>query len=319
MPDVVVAEVVRSGFVESRHWGSAVAVDSDSAVIWSVGDVAGPVFPRSSNKPLQAVAMVGAGLVLRGRLLALACASHSGEPFHLEGVREMLATGGLDESALQTPPDWPLDETARIAAIRSGADPSALAMNCSGKHAAMLLTCAVNGWELDSYRDFSAPVQRAISTTFEQLTGEAVAAVGVDGCGAPLLATSLTGLARAFSRLRLAPAGTAEHAVADAITGFPTYVSGSRRDEALLLQAMPGVIAKVGAEGSYALALPDGVAVALKIADGAARARHVVLAQILRLLGHDHPVLEQVAAAPVLGHGLPVGEIRAVVSRQIPG
>jgi L-asparaginase II len=317
VPDVIVAEVVRSGFVESCHWGSAVAVDAAGDVILSAGDVSKPVFPRSSNKPLQAAAMVSAGLPLRGRLLALACASHSGEPFHLDGVREMLATAGLSESVLQTPPDWPLDETARIAAIRDGADPSALAMNCSGKHAAMLLTSAANGWDLDSYRRPSAPVQVAIGEGFERLTGEPVAAVGVDGCGAPLLATSLTGLARAFSRLRLAPAGTAEHAVAEAITGFPTYVSGSRRDEALLLQAMPGVIAKAGAEGSYALALPDGVAVALKIADGAARARPVVMAQVLRLLGHDHAVLDQVATVPVFGHCHPVGEIRGVVDRQL--
>lgn len=313
MPHVVVAEVVRSGFVESCHWGSAVVVDAGGGVSWSIGDVEGPVFPRSCNKPLQVAAMVKAGLQLRGRLLALACASHSGEPFHLDGVREMLATVGLSESALQTPPDWPLDEQARVQAIRSGAEPSALAMNCSGKHAAMLVTSAVNGWDTDSYRQRSAPVQQVIARTFEELTGAPVDVVGIDGCGAPLLGTSLTGLARAFSRLRSAPENTAEHAVAEAIAEFPTYVSGTRRDEALLLQAMPGVIAKAGAEGSYALALPDGRAVALKIADGAARARPVLMAQILRQLGLTHPVLDQVGTQLVLGHDRPVGEVRSCV------
>lgn len=309
----MVAEVVRSGFVEGCHWGSAVALDAEGAVSWSVGDPGSPIFPRSCNKPLQASAMVRSGLTLRGRLLAMATASHSGEPFHLDAVRDVLAGAGLDESALQTPPDWPLDEQARLDLVRSGAQPSALAMNCSGKHAAMLATCMANGWDVATYRDPDHPLQQAISATFEELTGEPVAALGMDGCGAPLLATSLTGLARAFRRIRLAPAGSAEHAVAEAITGFPTYVSGTRRDEALLLQAMPGVIGKSGAEASYALALPDGTAVALKIADGADRARPVLMAAILRRLGREHPVLDEVGTRVVLGHGDAVGSVRAVV------
>jgi L-asparaginase II len=313
VPHVVVAEVVRSGFVEGQHWGSAVAVSPDGSVRWSVGEVHEPLFPRSSNKPLQAAGMVRAGLPVRDRLLALACASHSGEPFHVEGVRELLASAGLDESALQTPPDWPLDEIARLDYVRAGGEPSPVAMNCSGKHAAMLATCVVNGWDPASYRDASHPVQQAIAETFADLTGAPVAAVGMDGCGAPLLATSLTALARAFSRIRLARPGSAEHAVAEAVSGFPTYVSGSRRDEATLMNAMPGVVAKAGAEGFYAVALPDGTALALKIADGATRARPVVMAAALRLLGYDSPVLDVVGTYAVLGHGEPVGEVRAVL------
>ena len=313
MPHVVVAEVVRSGFVEGQHWGSAVAVSPDGSVRWSVGEADEPMFPRSSNKPLQAAGMVRAGLPVRDRLLALACASHSGEPFHVDGVRELLASAGLDESALQTPPDWPLDEIARLDYVRAGGEPSPAAMNCSGKHAAMLVTCVVNGWDPASYRDASHPVQQAIAETFADLTGTPAAAVGMDGCGAPLLATSLTALARAFSRIRLARPGSAEHAVAEAVSGFPTYVSGSRRDEATLMNAMPGVVAKAGAEGFYAVALPDGMAVALKIADGATRARPVVMAAALRLLGYDSPVLDEVGTYAVLGHGEPVGEVRAVL------
>ena len=313
MPHVVVAEVVRSGFVEGQHWGSAVAVSPDGSLRWSVGEVDEPIFPRSSNKPLQAAAMVRAGLPVRERLLALACASHSGEPFHVDGVREMLAGAGLDESALQTPPDWPLDELARLDHVRAGGAASPITMNCSGKHAAMLLTCVANGWDPGAYRDPSHPVQEAIAEAFADLTGAPVAAVGMDGCGAPLLATSLTGLARAFSRIRLAPPGTAEHAVAEAVSCFPTYVSGNRRDEAALIQAVPGMVAKAGAEGCYALAMPDGTAVALKIADGAARARPVVMAAVLRQLGYDFPVLDEVGTAVVLGHGEPVGVIRAVL------
>jgi L-asparaginase II len=313
VPHVVVAEVVRSGFVEGQHWGSAVALSPDGSLRWSVGEVNEPMFPRSSNKPLQAAAMVRAGMPVRDRLLALACASHSGEPFHLEGVREMLGSAELDESALQTPPDWPLDEIARLDYIRAGGVASPIAMNCSGKHAAMLLTCVVNGWDPASYRDPAHPVQQAIAETFADLTGAPVPAVGMDGCGAPLLAASLTSVARAFSRIRQAPPGTAEHAVAQAVSSFPTYVSGSRRDEATLMRAMPGAVAKAGAEGFYALALQDGTAVALKIADGAARARPVVMAAVLRLLGYDSPVLDEVGTAVVLGHGEPVGEVRAVL------
>src|SRR5687768_6485904 len=139
----VVAEIVRSGFVEGHHYGSVVALAADGSVDWSVGAVDVPVLPRSCNKPLQALAMVRLGLDLPPDLLALTCASHSGEDFHLDGVRRTLATAGLDESALQTPPDWPLDDTAREAAIRAGRERDRISMNCSGKHAAMLATCVL--------------------------------------------------------------------------------------------------------------------------------------------------------------------------------
>jgi L-asparaginase II len=313
VPHVVVAEVVRSGFVEGCHWGSAVVVDPDGAVRWSLGDPAAAVFPRTCNKPIQAVAMVRAGLALRGRMLALCCASHSGEPFHLEGVREILGGAGLDETALQTPSDWPVEPRVRTAYLLAGGEPAPVAMNCSGKHAGMLATCVVNDWDVGTYREAAHPLQRRIVDTFEELTGEPVTATGVDGCGAPVLGSTLTGLARAFGRLRSAPAGTAEHAVAEAVSGFPTYVSGTQRDEALLIRAIPGAVAKIGAEACYALALPDGTAVALKIADGGDRARPVLMSAILRRLGHDGPVLEQVGRHTILGHGEPVGEVRAVV------
>ena len=313
MPHVVVAEVVRSGFVEGYHWGSAVVVDPDGAVSWSLGDPTAALFPRSCNKPIQAAAMVRVGLPLRDRLLALCCASHSGEPFHLEGVREILDSTGLDETALQTPPDWPVEPRVRTAYLRAGGEPAPIAMNCSGKHAGMLATCVVNGWDVSTYRDPAHPLQQQIVHTFEELTGEPVTATGVDGCGAPVLGSTLTGLARAFGRLRSAPAGTAEHAVAEAVSGFPTYVSGTQRDEALLIRAIPGAVAKIGAEACYALALPDGTAVALKIADGGDRARPVLMSAILRRLGHEGPVLEQVGRHTILGHGEPVGEVRAVV------
>jgi L-asparaginase II len=313
---VVVAEVVRSGFVEGHHRGSVVALAVDGKTAWSAGDVTSPVLPRSCNKPLQALGMVHLGLDLPPDLLALVCASHSGEPFHLDGVRRILALGGLDVDALQTPEDYPLDDTAKVAAIRAGEEPSSLAMNCSGKHAGMLLTCVVNGWDTATYRSPDHPLQQGIAKTFAEATGEPVAVTAVDGCGAPLLSTSLTGLAHGFRALAVATDGP-ERRIADAIRAHPEYVSGTTRDELRLLGAIPGAIGKAGAEACYAVALADGRAYALKIDDGGARARPVVMAEALRRdgvptdAGVDAAALDDTGRVPVLGAGEPVGEIRA--------
>ena len=313
----VVAEIVRSGFVEGHHYGSVVALTADGQVDWSVGAVDVPILPRSCNKPIQALAMVRLGLDLPDELLALACASHSGEPFHIEGVRRILAAADIDEAALQTPPDYSLDEDARAEMIRAGEAKSPIAMNCSGKHAAMLVTCALNGWELATYREADHPLQQAIAETFAELTGEPVTTVAVDGCGAPLLSASLIGLARAFARLATAPDG-AEARVAGAIRRHPEWVSGTRRDERSLLTALPGSIGKAGAESCYALALPDGRAFALKTDDGAPRVRPVLMAAALRRSrvdaepGVDAAAVWRSGVVELLGGGRPVGEIRAV-------
>jgi L-asparaginase II len=320
---VVVAELVRSGFVEGHHYGSVVALDPGGAVDWAVGSVVEPILARSSNKPVQALGMVRLGLDLPPDLLALACASHSGEPFHIEGARRILASAGLDESALQTPPDYPIDDEAREAVIRAGGHRSSIQMNCSGKHAAMLATCVVNGWETSTYLSVDHPLQVGIRSAFEELTGESVVAVAVDGCGAPLLSTSLVGLATAFRRLALGIDGvdqpdSACARVADAIRRHPEFVSGTRRDERELLMAIPGSIGKAGAESCYAVALADGRAFALKTDDGAARVRPVLMAEALRRSGVDlepgvdGDAVRRTGVVPLLGGGQPVGEIRAV-------
>ena len=315
---VVVAEIVRSGFVEGHHYGSIVVLGRDGEADWSVGDVTSAMFPRSCNKPVQALAMLRAGLDLPPDLLALACASHSGEPFHLDGVRRILAGAGLDESALQTPLDYPLDDVAREEWIRSGRERERVAMNCSGKHAAMLATCVVNGWDVATYLDPDHPLQVWIAKTFAELTGQPVEAVAVDGCGAPLLSTSLTGLARAFRTLAIAEDGL-ERRVADAIRAHPQFTSGTRRDEAALLRAIPGAIGKAGAESCYAVAVPDGRAVALKADDGAARVRPVLMAAALERMGVpaergvDGEAVRRTGVVELLGGGVPVGGIRSVV------
>ena len=314
---VVVAEIVRSGFVEGHHYGSWVALAPDGSVSASAGEVHAPLLPRSCNKPVQALGMVEAGLALEGELLALASASHSGEPFHVEAVRRILAGAGLAEDALQTPPDYPLDDAAREEVIRSGGTRAPVLMNCSGKHAAMLATCVGSGWPTESYLDPDHPLQRAIATTFAATTGETVEHVAVDGCGAPLLSTSLVGLARAFSRIATTTDGPAAR-VAGAMREFPEYVSGTHRDELALLRAVPGAIAKAGAESCYVVALPDGRAFATKTDDGAARARAVVMAALLEHEGVtgepgvDGEAVRRTGRSPLLGGGKQVGEIRPV-------
>jgi L-asparaginase II len=321
-PVGVVAEIVRNGFVEGHHYGSVVALTGDGSLEWSVGDVDVPILPRSCNKPVQALGMVRAGLDLSPDLLALACASHSGEAFHVEGVRRILASAGLTEEALQTPPDYPLDDAARDEVIRSGVGKAPVLMNCSGKHAAMLATCVANGWPTDTYLEPDHPLQQAVAATFAELTGEPIAKTAVDGCGAPLFSSSLVGLATAFRRIALGRDGAgspdpAAARIAAAIRAHPAYVSGSTRDERALLTAIPGAIGKAGAESCYAVALPDGRAFALKIDDGAVRARPVLMAAALRRSGVDvepgvdTDAVRRTGVAELLGGGRPVGAIRA--------
>ncbi|MEW2438581.1 asparaginase [Streptomyces caniferus] len=307
----VLAEVVRSGFVEGRHRGSLVVLAADGSVEWSLGEVTTPVFPRSTNKPMQAAAVLRAGLELSGERLALAAASHSGESFHLDLVRAMLAEHGLTAEQLQTPADLPLDPEEAEAYLAAGRVRDRLTMNCSGKHTAMLAACARNGWPLTSYLDPAHPLQQLVADGVRTASGEDVAHTGTDGCGAPLLSLSLTGLARAFRSFVLAAPGTPERRVADAMRAHPEYVAGTRRPDTWLMRALPGTLAKMGAEAVQALALPDGRALAFKIDDGATRTLGPVLARTLRHMDIDAPVLDRLADAPLLGGGARVGEIRA--------
>ncbi|MFH8756215.1 asparaginase [Streptomyces atroolivaceus] len=307
----VLAEVVRSGFTEGHHRGSLVVLAADGSVELALGDPAAPVFPRSSNKPMQAAAILRAGLDLSGERLALAAASHSGEDFHLALVRTMLAEHGLEAGDLQTPPDLPLDPVEAEAYLAAGGVREPLTMNCSGKHAAMLAVCVRNGWDTASYLDPSHPLQRLVGEVVAEAAGEPVAAVGTDGCGAPLMAIGLVGLARAFRAFVLAEPGTAERRVADAMRAHPEYVAGTRRPDTWLMREVPGTLSKMGAEAVQAVALPDGRALAFKIDDGSVRALGPVLARSLELLGVDAPVVSRIGRAPLTGGDAVVGGIRA--------
>jgi L-asparaginase II len=311
----VVAEVVRSGFVESRHRGSVVVLGPDGAALLEVGDVDSPILSRSSLKPLQAVALLRAGWSPEDdEQVALACASHSGEPEHVQVVERMLARAGLDVSALDNTPDWPINVDAMHARIRSGGERDSPHQNCSGKHAAMLATCVARGWDIFTYRDPDHPVQQEVRATVTDLTGDRVEHVVVDGCGAPMFSCTLRGLARAFARLANAEAGTAEARVAAAMRAHPWLVGGTGRDVTALMQAVDGLIAKDGAEGVYAAATRDGIGVALKVDDGGSRGRAPVMVNALRSVGVDAPGLDGLATLPVLGHGARVGLVRAASS-----
>jgi L-asparaginase II len=306
----VVAEVWRNDLIESVHHGSVVGLNSDGTVAFTVGTPEAVTYPRSSAKPLQGTGMARNGLALDDELLALSCASHPGERFHIDGVRRILAGVGLTPDDLQCTPDLPANEEHRRALLIEGVPAAPLYMNCSGKHAAMLATTVRNGWPTATYRDPAHPVQVAIRQTVEELAGERVGHIGVDGCGAPLLGITLTGLARAFRALGTAGAGSVEHRVGTAMNTYPEWVGGTGSEVARLMRALPGAVSKDGAEGVHAIGLPDGRAVALKIADGAPRARSAVMVAALRRLGVDADGLRDLESAPVLGHGEPVGAVR---------
>jgi L-asparaginase II len=284
------------------HFGAVVVVDAGGTVIASLGDPNMAIYPRSSNKPLQAAAMLEAGVSLTAEQLALACASHDGTPRHVAVVESTLASVGLDPSALENTADYPIDPASAERLIAGGVRRAALTMNCSGKHAAMVATCVINGWPVGGYLSPDHPLQQAITEYIATATG-AVAAVGVDGCGAPAHVVDLTGLARAFGAI-----ATERGAIWEAMTTYPELVGGERRDVTRLMRAVPGSMAKDGAEGVFAAALPGGVAAAVKVADGASRASGVVIAAALATAGVE--VDPESLGEPIRGHGQPVGRVR---------
>lgn len=308
---VELAVTTRSGHDESVHYGAVVGLAPDGSVEFALGDPAAIVFPRSSTKPIQATAMVASGLDLPPHLLALVCASHDGRPEHLRAATDILSQAGLTEHNLKNTADYPLDPDAHDAVVRRGGVKTSLQMNCSGKHSGMLATCVHNEWDLDSYLHVDHPLQQRITEMVPELAGEDATYIAIDGCGAPAHALSLTGLARAFRAVAIAPVGSAAARVAHAMRTHPEMVGGPTRDITLLIQGVPGLFGKDGAEGVFAIAMPDGRAIALKIADGANRARPPVMKSALQKLGIDiSNVDERAFASPIMGHGSVVGSVR---------
>lgn len=304
MNDAVLAEYVRDGVVESVHRGYLVALNSDGSVNLALGTSEQLIFPRSTIKSIQGAAMVRAGLKLEPRLLALGCSSHSGSEEHLTAVREILSKAQLDESALQCMLDKPLGDAER----RAWGDKPAtrISMNCSGKHAAMLLTCVTNGWPIENYLDPAHPLQVAIKKELEALAGESITLTSTDGCGAPLFLISVLGLARAIRAITIST-DPVHQSVLDASRAFPEMVAGKGRLTTQMIEAVPGLYMKDGAEAVEVASMPDGRTLVFKVSDGSLRPCRVLVHAGLKRLGIDSPY----EAENVLGGDHVIGAIRA--------
>ncbi|AZH78254.1 MULTISPECIES: asparaginase [Microbacterium] len=316
---VELAVVERSGFVESRHAGAAVVLSPDGDVLARHGNADALILPRSSLKPLQAVACITAGANLEGEQLAISTASHTGTDRHASVVRDILTEGGLTEDHLACPPSWPGDTSTRDELVREHGQPARVRMNCSGKHAAMLRACVATGWSTEGYLDPAHPLQAHIRDVVERLTGEKIAHTAIDGCGAPVHAVTLTGLARSIHRIGTASDRSpfALHRVAGslvrAVREHPWTLEGPGRPDTVATEQL-GVFTKHGAEGVMVMVAPNGTTVALKMLDGATRASTIVAATLLARAGGlgDAEVAGLAEALPlaISGGGKDVGMIR---------
>ncbi|WP_433929135.1 asparaginase [Curtobacterium flaccumfaciens] len=305
---VELAVLERSGFDESRHVGAGVVVDASGTVIDSVGDVTASIYPRSTMKPFQALAVRRAGALFSDEELVLTTASHAGTAAHQALALHMLESFDHVEADLGCPPDMPFDRGT----ARTMDGPRRLAMNCSGKHAGMLAACRVNGWDEATYLDIEHPLQQRVRSVVEEYTHETVDLVGTDGCGAPVFPLTLTGLARGFAGV-VARADDDSAALTDAVLAHPWAIDGVGRANTVTIERLQ-VLAKLGAEGVMVMGLPGGAAVAVKVLDGSQRAGTLAALVLLErngLVASDGvaEVLEATGER-VLGGGVPVGAVR---------
>lgn len=325
---VELAQLERNGLIESRHLGAAIVVraaeeGTGADTVRALGDVDALVYPRSSLKPFQAITVLRSGVSLEGAHLVLATASHSGTPAHVQIVADLLARARLTEDDLQCPVSWPGDVDAAAIARTTG-HKRRITMNCSGKHAAFLLACVQNGWPISNYLDPEHPLQLAVRATIEEFLGEPVGHVGVDGCGAPLFAVSLRGLATSFSRLARGVNATGPDADAARITAAirenAWAIDGPGLANTTVIDEL-GLVCKGGAEGVIAMGGGDGTAVALKSLDGSHRVTSLVALNLLAEAGAiPQSEAERVSALvteKVLGGGVPVGHVRTTFSPQL--
>jgi L-asparaginase II len=300
----VLARVTRGDLVESLHLGHLIVLNADGSTYLSKGSPELPIYPRSAIKSLQAAAMLKAGLKVEADELAIICASHSGSQNHIDLVTKMLTSRDISISQLKNAVDKPLGEKEKISWGEKV--PSQLAQNCSGKHAGMLITCQQNGWDMKSYLDLNHPLQVEIKNEIEDLSGEKVSAVSVDGCGAPLFAISLIGLARAISKLVKSKDDLYQQIVL-ACTKHPELVAGEGRLTTRMMQAVPGLFMKEGAEGVQACALRDGRVIAIKIIDGSWRPVAPIIMEIFKRWGVAMPD----ESVKIYGGGSVIGEVIA--------
>jgi len=306
---VEVAVLERGGIVESRHRGIAALVDPDGKVIEHLGSAKRLIYPRSAVKPMQVVAMRRAGLMLDGEQLAVSSASHQGTSAHIALVQQILSDAGLSEADLQCPLAWPGNPTARAEAQAKGQSESRLAFNCSGKHAAFLAACVVAGYDTKSYLAADHPLQQLVEQMLEEYSGEKILHSSVDGCGAPLHAMTVEGLARAIGKFT-----ATDNDVVDAMLANPWAVGDTNSMDALVMQH--GVVAKIGAEGVFVIGLRSGHGVAVKIADGSLRAAPLVALALLHrnqlVTDAAYAELKLALAVNSLGGSQVLGELKVV-------
>lgn len=325
MANPVLIEVTRGDRVESRHRGAIAVFDADGRCVFSVGDINEPIYPRSAVKAIQALPLIESSAAeafgYGNRELALAQASHGGEPDHVATATAMLRAAGLDESALQCGAQWPTHSASAAALSAAGKKPSALHNNCSGKHAGFLAVASYEGFPTDGYIDPDHPVQQIVQDVLESLTGAAHTADrrGIDGCSIPTYAVPLAALATGFARFGSGRGLTPERAAAarrifGAAIAEPFYIAGTERFCTEAIAAMQGdALVKTGAEGVFCGAVPNaGLGIAIKCDDGASRAAETMMANVLLVLGRqDNATLRHWANPPLLNRrGIPIGEIR---------
>ena len=294
MSNPSLVEVTRGNLVESRHRGAVAVVDAEGASVLAIGDVAAPVFPRSAIKALQALVLVESGGADRYGLgqeeLALACASHGGEPAHVAAAERMLRAAGLDTTALACGTHWPLHQPSAQALARAGGTASALHNNCSGKHAGFLCAACAMTADPGSYVGPTHPVQREVKAVLENLSGTAIADErrAIDGCSVPTWAMPLASLARAFACFATGHGLPPQRAAAAqrlraACAAKPWFVAGSGRFCTDLMGHFGArVFVKTGAEGVFCGALPElGYGIAVKCDDGQGRAAEVAMATMI--------------------------------------
>ena len=331
MSNPVLVEVLRGALVESRHRGAVAVVDAAGKTMLALGDVERPVYPRSAVKALQALPLVETGAADRYGLgpeeLALACASHSGEPGHVATATRMLKLAGLDTGALKCGAHWPIHQPSAQALARDGGTAGAVHNNCSGKHAGFLcVACALDA-DRGHYVEPSHPVQRLVKSTLESLTGTVLSqdVCATDGCSVPTWAMPLLALARGFARFGTGVGLTADRAKAAtrlraACAAHPWHVAGTGRFCTEVMQRLgERAFVKTGAEGVYCAALPkQGIGIAVKCDDGSGRAAEVMLAAMLvRFLpaSIDTLALEQHVRPNLRNwNGIAIGSLRPVAA-----
>lgn len=269
-------EVIRNNMTESLHSGHLLILNPAGKIHLSLGKTNFLIYPRSAIKAIQASAMMRHGLNIADELLALVSSSHIGSPMHQQKVKAILATVGLDETALQNTPFPPM--------YNGAAKATSLAAPCSGKHAGMIVTSKLNRWSLKTYKDPAHPMQLACKAELELLSGEKITKIAVDGCGLPLFALTLRGLANAIRHLMISP-DPIHQRIVNACMTYPHMVSGEGTLPTVAMQTVPNLFVKNGAEAVLVAGLPDGTTIVWKISDGSDRGENKLLAATLKEIG----------------------------------